>query len=208
MPRQLFCVTLCSWLLLAFRHTRSCLRGRVLPKSVPKIGVLASRQLMTDGQNISPKTRTNGRMLATRCRARGVDHLRVCRTPGSGKFPEQIFPDPARRTIGRRAIAPATAAFQHLHDAADDAAVVHPLDAADIRRQERLDPLPLLVAQPKQIPAHNFKSFPPKNHYLIVSEEGLMSSDPKQRVSSFAPFSAMSVHRCVNGGDKMCQMAA
>jgi hypothetical protein len=27
--------------------------------------------------------------------------------------------------------------------------------------------------QPKQIPAHNFKSFPPKNHYLIVSEEGL-----------------------------------
>ena len=68
--------------------------------------------------------------------------------------------------------------FQHLHDAADGAAVVHPLDAADIRRQERLDPLPLLVAQPKQIPAHNFKSFPPKNHYLIVSEKGLMSSDP------------------------------
>src|SRR3984893_8230388 len=130
-----------------------------------------------------------------RCRAvrfdvRGVDHLRVCRTPGSGKFPEQIFPDPAprpaheavidrrRRTIGRRAIEHATAAFQHLHDTADDAAVVHPLDAADIRGQERLDPLPLLVAQPKQIPAHNFKSFPPKNHYLIVSEEGLMSSDP------------------------------
>jgi hypothetical protein len=142
---------------------------------------------------------------STRCRAvrfdvRGVDHLRVCRTPGSGKFPEQIFPDPAprpaheavidrrRRTIGRRAIAPATAAFQHLHDAADDAAVVHPLDAANIRGQERLDPLPLLVAQPKQIPAHNFKSFPPKNHYLIVSEEGLMSSDPSTRVISSCLF--------------------
>src|SRR6202035_4251169 len=96
-PRQLFCVALCSWLLLAFRHTRSCLRGRVLPKSVPNIGVLASRQLMTDGQNISPKTRTNGRMLATRCRARGVDHLRVCRSHVSGNFPEQIFPDPAPR---------------------------------------------------------------------------------------------------------------
>jgi hypothetical protein len=40
--------------------------------------------------------------------------------------------DRRRRTIGRRAIAPATAAFQHLHDAADDAAVVHPLDPADI----------------------------------------------------------------------------
>jgi hypothetical protein len=32
----------------------------------------------------------------------------------------------------------------------------------------------LFVAQPKQIPAHNFKSVPPKNHYLIVSEEGFM----------------------------------
>ena len=134
---------------------------------------------------------------STRCRAvrfdvRGVDHLRVCRSPVSSKFPEQIFPDPAprpaheavidrrRRTMGRRAIAPATAVFQHLHDAADDAAVIHPLNPADIRRQEWFDPLPLLVAQPKQIPAHNFKSFPPKNHYLIVSEEGLMSSDPRK----------------------------
>jgi hypothetical protein len=95
--------------------------------------------------------------------------------------------DRRRRTIGHRAIAPATAAFQHLHDAADDAAVVHPLDLADIRRQERLDPLPLFVAKPKQIPAQNFKSFPPKNHYLIVSEEGLMSSDPSN--------GTISVHR-------------
>ncbi|MGH6839507.1 MAG: hypothetical protein ACREDT_12050, partial [Methylocella sp.] len=42
-----------------------------------------------------------------------------------------------------------------------------------------LNPLPLPVAQPKQIPAHNFKSFPPKNHYLIVSAKGLMSSNPR-----------------------------
>jgi hypothetical protein len=102
---------------------------------------------------------------------RGVDHLGVCRSPVSGKFPEQIFPDPTprpaheavidrrRRPIDRRAIAPATTAFQHLHDAADDAAVIHPLNPADIRRQEWFDPLPLLVAQPKQIPAHDFKSF-------------------------------------------------
>jgi hypothetical protein len=39
---------------------------------------------------------------STRCRAvrfdvRGVDHLGVCRSPVSGKFPEQIFPDPAPR---------------------------------------------------------------------------------------------------------------
>jgi hypothetical protein len=58
---------------------------------------------------------------STRCRAvrfdvRGVDHLGVCRSPVSGKFPEQIFPVPAprpaheavidrrRRPIDRRAI--------------------------------------------------------------------------------------------------------
>jgi hypothetical protein len=37
-------------------------------------------------------------------------------------------------------------ALQHVHDAADDAAIVHPLDAPDIRRQVRFDPLPLLRA--------------------------------------------------------------
>jgi hypothetical protein len=41
-----------------------------------------------------------------------------------------------------------------MHDAADDSAIVRPLDAPDIRRQVRFDPLPLLIAQPKQILAH------------------------------------------------------
>jgi hypothetical protein len=135
---------------------------------------------------------------SARCRAvrfdvRGVDHLRGCRSSVSGKFPEQIFPDPtprpaheavinrrrrSRRTIDRRAIAPATAAFQHLHDAADDAAVVHPLNPADIRGQEWLNPLPLPIAQPKQIPAHNFKPFPSKNHHLRTKAS--MTSNPNE----------------------------
>jgi hypothetical protein len=38
-----------------------------------------------------------------------------------------------------------------MHDAADDAAIVHPLDAPDIPRQVRLDPLPLLIAQTGKI---------------------------------------------------------
>jgi uncharacterized protein len=42
-----------------------------------------------------------------------------------------------------------------MHDAADDSAIVRPLDAADIRRQVRFDPLPLLIAQPKQVAAHD-----------------------------------------------------
>jgi hypothetical protein len=33
-----------------------------------------------------------------------------------------------------------------MHDAADDSAIVCSLDAPDIRRQVRFDPLPLLIA--------------------------------------------------------------
>jgi hypothetical protein len=46
-----------------------------------------------------------------------------------------------------------------MHDPTDDPAIVNPLDATDIGRQMRLDPQPLLVAQPKQIPAHGTNPF-------------------------------------------------
>src|SRR5260370_21886650 len=99
--------------------------------------------------------------LAARCRAvrlhvRGVDHLRVCGSSVSSKPPEQIFPyapprpapktiiDCCRRTILRRAIAPATATFQHLHDAPDDAALVRPLHPPSIPPQGRLHPTSFL----------------------------------------------------------------
>jgi hypothetical protein len=36
-----------------------------------------------------------------------------------------------------------------MHDAADDPAIVHPLDAPHIGRQVRFDPLPLLMAELK-----------------------------------------------------------
>jgi hypothetical protein len=92
---------------------------------------------------------------------RRVDHLRVRGAPVAGKLPEQIFPnatprpthetviDRRRWAILRRTIAPATAAFQHMHDAADDAAIVRPLDSSYVGRQMRFDPIPLLIAQPK-----------------------------------------------------------
>jgi hypothetical protein len=47
----------------------------------------------------------------------------------------------------------------------------------------RLNPCPLFVAQPEQIPAHQF--FPNTNQYRIVQTEKLMSSDPRTR-SPFA----------------------
>jgi len=97
----------------------------------------------------------------------GVDHLGVCRSTIAGELPEQVFPyaaprppseaivDRRRRSIGFGAIGPAAAAFQHMYNAADDTAVVLPLDTAHVGWQVRFDPLPLLVAQPKQIPAHD-----------------------------------------------------
>jgi hypothetical protein len=65
-----------------------------------------------------------------------------------------------------------------MHDPADHAAVVCPLDATDVSRQTRLDPRPLLIAQPKQIPAHDPDPLQKTNQDRIVKAEKLMSSDP------------------------------
>jgi hypothetical protein len=65
-----------------------------------------------------------------------------------------------------------------VHDTADDAAIIRPLDPADIHRQVRFDPLPLLIAQPKQVPAHDPNPLPKTNQDRIVRAEKLMSSDP------------------------------
>jgi hypothetical protein len=45
-----------------------------------------------------------------------------------------------------------------MQDAADHASIIHAILAADIRRQIRLDPPPLTVAQPKQIAPHRLCS--------------------------------------------------
>jgi hypothetical protein len=65
-----------------------------------------------------------------------------------------------------------------VHNAADDAAIVRSLDTPYIRRQVRFDPLPLLVAQPKQIPAHDPDPLPKTNQDRIVRAKELMSSNP------------------------------
>jgi hypothetical protein len=121
---------------------------------------------------------------------RGIYHLRIRRSAKSGQFPEQVFPQAAprpahepiidrrRRTVLGRAIAPAAAAFENVHDAADDPAIINPLHTANIGRQVRLDPSPLIVAQPKQILAHDPDPFPKTNQDRIVSAGKLMSSDP------------------------------
>jgi hypothetical protein len=82
-------------------------------------------------------------------------------------------------------IGPAAAAFQHVYDAADNATIVLPLDTAHIGRQVRFDPLPLRIAQPKQIPAHD-PILPQESQYRIVTAEKLMSSHPSHVNLKFA----------------------
>src|SRR5262249_3017537 len=53
-----------------------------------------------------------------------------------------------------RAVGPAATTFQHMNDSADDPAVVHALDASYVFRQMRLDTLPLLIVQPKEVCVH------------------------------------------------------
>jgi hypothetical protein len=43
-----------------------------------------------------------------------------------------------------------------MHDPADHASVIGALDTTHILRQMRLNPCPLLIAQPEQISAHVF----------------------------------------------------
>jgi hypothetical protein len=69
-----------------------------------------------------------------------------------------------------------------VYNAADNATIVLPLDTAHIGRQVRFDPLPLRIAQPKQIPAHD-PILPQENQYRIVTAEKLMSSHPSLRHS-------------------------
>jgi hypothetical protein len=42
-----------------------------------------------------------------------------------------------------------------MYDSADDTPIVRSLDTSNIRRQMWLDPLPLLITQPKQVLAHD-----------------------------------------------------
>src|SRR5208283_4495575 len=103
----------------------------------------------------------------------------VCGSSVPSKLAKQGFPyaaprpayetviDRRMRAIFGRAIAPAAAALKHVHDAADDAAIVYPLDAPHVSRQVTLHPHPLLIAQPKQIPAHDPNPFPKRIRIVL-----------------------------------------
>jgi len=74
---------------------------------------------------------------------------------GVSRPAREAIVDRRRRPVGFGAIRPSAAAFQHMNDAADDAAIVRSLLATRLLRQMRFNALPLLVAQPEQVPAHD-----------------------------------------------------
>jgi hypothetical protein len=55
-----------------------------------------------------------------------------------------------------------------MHDPADDPTIIDPLYAPNIRRQMRLDPSPLLVAQPKQVRAHDPDPFQTESEWYGI----------------------------------------
>src|SRR4029079_19256254 len=135
------------------------------------------------------------RLPAMRFYMRRVDHLHVYGSSIPGKLAEKGFPDatprPAhkaiidcrRRTILGWPIAPAAAGFQDVHDTADNSTIINSLDTSYIRRQMRPHPPPLLIAQPKQVLAHD--PDPPKAEsdaygirIPLSQQQKIMSFDP------------------------------
>jgi hypothetical protein len=68
-----------------------------------------------------------------------------------------------------------------MYDSADDTPIVRSLDTSNIRRQMWLDPLPLLITQPKQVLAHDPDPLQKTNQDRIIRTQELMSSDPRLR---------------------------
>ncbi len=77
------------------------------------------------------------------------------------------------------AIAPAAASLQNVNNSADYTAIVLTLDAPHVRWQVGFDPLPLHIAQPKQVVAHDPDPLFKTNQDRIVRTQELMSFDPK-----------------------------
>ena len=79
--------------------------------------------------------------------------------------------------FGRR-IDPASARFEHMNDAADDAPVVNARLAARVRRQVGLDPGKLRVRQPEEIAIHVGFPFGSRESQLAGHANSFMGLDP------------------------------
>jgi hypothetical protein len=108
--------------------------------------------------------------------AGAVDKEPIRHILGSRQGTEDVLPDaalgPAHETVVKRllgtvdigAVSPATAAFQRMDDPAENTAIVNSLLAANIGRQQRLNPRPLRIRKPKEIRHFNASSLETSNH--------------------------------------------
>ena len=76
------------------------------------------------------------------------------------------------------AIGPAPAAFQRMDDPAQHTAIVDPIHAAHVGRQERLDPSPLNIRKPKEISHLIASPHEAMNHNTAAKGIPLMGPDP------------------------------
>ena len=63
------------------------------------------------------------------------------------------------RTVDARGVDPATTGLQHMHDSANDPAIIYPRFATCIGGKMRLEPLELPVVQPETVPIHQWSPF-------------------------------------------------
>ena len=81
------------------------------------------------------------------------------------------------RAVFLRAILPAAADFQNMHDPAQNASIILALGTRLVRRQMRNDLRPLLIVEPKQIRIHRLG--PMTVDQAIESNEPCLGLDPK-----------------------------
>src|SRR5947207_13380796 len=94
-------------------------------------------------------------------------------------LPKTLFPDDERR------IRPTATGLQHMHDAADDAAIIHSRFAASVRRQMRREPCELTFVQPEIISIHCRSPLGTLNQKMRCLGIRFMGPNPRTRV--FAP---------------------
>ena len=63
------------------------------------------------------------------------------------------------RTVDARGVDPATTGLQHMHDSANDPAIIHPRFATCVGGKMRLKPRELSFVQPKTVPIHQWSPF-------------------------------------------------
>jgi hypothetical protein len=129
--------------------------------------------------------------------AGAVDEQPVRRVLGAGQGAEDVFPYPALgpaheavverllRTVDARAIGPPAATTQGVDDPAQHPTIIHPLLAAHVGRQQRLDPSPLRIRKPKEIRHPTPPTSEAVNHAPANSGILLLGPDPGSLLQRF-----------------------